>query len=159
MRTIPSCLCAAFVLGLPAVVLASPQGAEELLGTWRGTSTCTDRVAAPACQDEAVVYEFRKGEKAGTVILAADKVVSGRRVPMGEMTFAFDAALGCWRSDFESPRLTSRWCFTIEGDTLKGTATLLPGKEVVRRVAAKRETQGGSRESGPQSEARDEIIA
>jgi hypothetical protein len=95
-------------------------------------------VAAPACQDETVVYEFRKGEKAGTVILAADKVVSGERVPMGEMTFAYDPALACWRSEFESPRLKSRWCFTVEGDTLKGTATLLPGNQVVRRVAARR---------------------
>jgi hypothetical protein len=127
-----------FVLSAAAVVAAPQHSVEDLRGTWRGTSKCTDRVAAPACQDETVVYEFRQGEKAGTVILAADKVVSGERVPMGELTFAFDSALACWRSDFESPRVKSRWCFTVEGDTLKGTATLVPGNQVVRRVAAKR---------------------
>jgi hypothetical protein len=126
------------VLSVAAVLSASQHTVDELRGTWRGTSTCTDRVAAPACQDETVVYAFRNADKPGTVIVAADKIVNGDRVPMGEMTFAYDAALACWRSDFESPRVTSRWCFTVEGNTLKGTATLLPGNQVIRRVNAKR---------------------
>jgi hypothetical protein len=33
-------------------------GPAQLIGVWRGTSICTDRVAAPACHDETVVYEF-----------------------------------------------------------------------------------------------------
>ena len=42
---------------------AKTPGPAELIGTWRGTSTCTDRVAAPACNDETVVYEFSAGPK------------------------------------------------------------------------------------------------
>ena len=138
MAKITRCFCACAVLGLAAVSSASQHTIDELRGTWRGTSTCADRVAAPSCQDETVVYEVRPGDKAGTVILAADKIVNGERVPMGELTFAYDTPLACWRSDFESPRLKSRWCFTVEGNTLTGTATLLPGNQVVRRITAKR---------------------
>jgi hypothetical protein len=124
----------------PAVAQPSRQhDVAELLGTWRGTSTCSDRVAAPACQDEVVVYEVRRGDKAGELILAADKIVSGQREPMGELTFVFDTKESCWRSDFESPRVTSRWCFIVEGDKLRGTARLLPGNQVVRKVQATRD--------------------
>lgn len=137
MSRVVRCTCALVVLAA-ATSSARQHALEELRGTWRGTSTCTDRVAAPACKDETVVYEFRPGDKAGTAILAADKIVNGERVPMGELTFAFDAALGCWRSDFESPRVKTRWCFTVKGDALTGTATELPGKQVVRRVAVGR---------------------
>ena len=138
MTNVIRCACVLFVLSAAAVPAAQRHTVDELRGTWRGTSTCTDRVAAPACQDETVVYEIRNGDKDGTAILAADKIVKGERVPMGELTFVYDAALGCWRSDFESPRMKSRWCFTVEGDTLNGTARLLPGNELVRRVAVKR---------------------
>ena len=138
MPTVTRCACVAFVLSLAAASSASQHTVDELRGTWRGTSTCTDRVAAPACQDETVVYEFRDGDKAGTIILAADKIVNGARVPMGEMTFTYDPPLACWRSEFESPRLKWRWCFSVEGKTLKGTATQLPGKQVVRRISVRR---------------------
>jgi hypothetical protein len=112
---------------------------ESLLGTWRGTSTCTDKVAAPACQDETVIYDVRRGDKPGHAILAAHKIVNDQRVPMGELDFAWDAAEACWRSDFASPRVTSRWCLVVAGDRLTGTARLLPGNQVIRRVQANRE--------------------
>src|SRR3954465_868012 len=102
------------LLSLRAVQTPPTPTLSQLQGTWRGTSTCADRVAAPACQDETVVYDVRNGDKAGTAILAADKVVNGERAPMGELTFAYDQPLACWRSDFESPRLKSRWCLTVE---------------------------------------------
>ena len=40
---------------------APGQGAapvDEIVGTWRGSSVCVDRQAAPACNDEQVVYEI-----------------------------------------------------------------------------------------------------
>ncbi len=107
---------------------------DDLLGTWRGTSTCVDRVAAPACQDEVIVYEFRRADKAEHVIVKADKIVNDGREPMGELEFAYDGQESCWRADFESPRVKSRWCLTTAGPRMKGTARLLPGNEVVRRV-------------------------
>jgi hypothetical protein len=133
---------------LALAVLSAPGAAQpavthsvvELLGTWRGTSTCTDKAAAPACRDETVVYDIRRGDKPGDAILAADKVVDDRRVPMGELHFAWDAVAACWRSDFASPNVTSRWCLTTDGATLKGTAILLPGKQIIRRVEVHRIT-------------------
>lgn len=126
------------VLSVRASAQPPAHSVDELLGTWRGTSTCTDKVAAPACHDETVVYEFRRGEKPGHAIVAADKIVDGRRVPMGELDFAWDTAAACWRSDFGSPTVTSRWCFTVDGTTLKGTARLLPGNQIIRRVEVHR---------------------
>lgn len=130
------------VLAGVLVLAAQPPRAhsiDEIVGTWKGTSVCTDRVAAPACQDETVVYEVRAGSKPGTAVLKADKVVNGERVPMGDLEFAYDATEGCWRSDFESPRVRSRWCFTIDGRTLTGTARLSPGNQTIRRVAVVRD--------------------
>src|SRR6185295_16812892 len=71
---------------LPPFSLAASEAAIQAapMGVWRGASTCTDRVAAPACHDEVVVYEFTAGAKAGTVHWKADKIVDGQRQPMGE---------------------------------------------------------------------------
>lgn len=108
-------------------------------GTWRGTSQCTDRVAAPACQDETVVYEFTRGAKAGTVHLAADKVVDGKREPMGEFDLEYDKTERCWKAEFNSPRLRSVWCFVIDGAQLTGTARLLPGNQTIRKVSLRKD--------------------
>lgn len=104
------------------------------LGVWRGTSTCTDRVAAPACRDEVVVYEFKAGAKAGTVHWRADKVVDGERLPMGEMDLAYDAELACWKAEFVSPRVHSVWCLAVEDAHMTGTAWVLPGKQTIRKI-------------------------
>lgn len=132
----------ALAIGVLSVRISAQSSAahsvDELLGTWRGTSTCTDRVAAPACRDETVVYDVRRGDKPGDAIVSADRIVDDRRVPMGELRFAWDAVAACWRADFESPNLTSRWCLTIDGTSLKGTARLLPGNQIIRRVEVHR---------------------
>lgn len=112
---------------------------EELIGTWRGTSTCTDRVAAPACRDEVVVYDFTSGAKPGTVSRKADKVVEGRREPMGEMDLAYDAEQRCWSAEFRSPRGGVVWCLAVDGAHLTGTGRLLPGKETVRRIDVRKD--------------------
>ena len=52
------------------------QADTSILGTWRGTSTCVDKVAFPACHDEVVIYEIRSHlTAADSVIVRADKVV------------------------------------------------------------------------------------
>lgn len=111
---------------------------SQLLGTWRGTSVCTDRAAAPACQDETVVYEFTRGAAAGVVHWAADKVVNGKREPMGEMDLTYDPSESCWKAEFTSPRVKSVWRLTVEDGKLTGSARLLPGNETVRRIALRR---------------------
>src|SRR3954471_15014437 len=105
MRT----LAVATLLSLRAVQTPPTPTLSQLLGTWRGTSVCTDRVAAPACQDETVVYEFTRGTQPGTVHWLADKIVNDKRESMGEMDLSYDSAESCWKAEFSSPRLKSVW--------------------------------------------------
>jgi hypothetical protein len=121
---------------LPAPTAGGPAAPS---GVWRGASTCTDRVAAPACRDEVVVYEFTDGAKPGIVHWKADKIVEGRREPMGEMDLAWDKGEACWRAEFKSPRVHSVWCLTVDGPRIRGTARLLPGRQVVRKIEVRRD--------------------
>jgi hypothetical protein len=125
----------------PSVTVASPGGAGQPApsGVWRGTSICTDRVAAPACHDEVVVYEFTAGAKPGTVLWKADKVVDGQRAPMGEMELTYDAGEACWRAEFTSPRSDSVWCLVFDGARMTGTGRLLPGNQTIRQIDVRRE--------------------
>ena len=136
------------VLGCAAVILAKGSvahtqsetiGPAQLVGTWRGTSLCTDRIAAPACHDETVVYEFTAGSKAGTVHWVADKVVNGRRERMGELDLAYEKAEACWKAEFSSPRVRDAWCLVANGTQLSGTGRLLPGNQTVRKVNLRKE--------------------
>lgn len=112
---------------------------SEVVGTWQGTSTCTDRVAAPACNDEVIVYEISAGASRGTAHQKAYKIVNGQRDLMGELDFQYSAEDRCWRADFGSPRPTVVWCLSISGTTMTGSAWRLPGKQVVRAVNARKQ--------------------
>ena len=120
---------------------AAPEAAGQAApsGLWRGTSTCTDRVAAPACHDEVVVYEFTAGEKPGTVKWRADKVIDGERQAMGEMELVYDAAEACWRAEFQSPRSHSVWCLAVDGAHMTGTGRLVPGNQVIRKIDVRKD--------------------
>jgi hypothetical protein len=133
---------ALLVLALPSFPWGEPAShpAADLIGTWKGTSVCTDRVAAPACKDEVIVYEFTAGPKPGTVRWQADKVVDGKRESMGDpFEMAYDEGDDCWKTEFQSPRARVVWCLAVSGDRLTGSAWLLPGKPKVRKVDARRE--------------------
>jgi hypothetical protein len=121
--------------------LAAPEAAGPVapLGVWRGTSTCTDLVVAPACHDEVVVYEFTAGAKAGTVHWQAVKMVDGERQPMGEMDLAYDAGEACWKAEFVSPRVHSVWCLAVDGAHMTGTARVLPGKQTIRKIDVRKD--------------------
>lgn len=107
----------------------------EIVGTWSGSSVCVDRQAAPACNDEQVVYEIHASSgKPNTVTNNADKVVDGKRVPMGVLEFKRDAQSGSWTSELDTPRVHALWRITVNGATLTGTLTLLPSKAVVRKI-------------------------
>jgi hypothetical protein len=126
----------------PAQAAAQSAPVSQLLGTWRGTSTCTDRVAAPACQDETVVYVFTPGATPATVHWMAYKIVDATRQLMGELDLSYDRAESCWKAEFTSPRLKSVWRLTVDGGDgrkLTGSARLLPGNETIRRVSVEKE--------------------
>jgi hypothetical protein len=130
------------VVGIIAVSTPDVPGPEQLIGLWRGTSICSDRVAAPACQDETIVYEFKAGAQPGTVRWAADKVVNGKRESMGDpLDLTYDTTEKCWKVEVTSPRVKIVWCLAVavEGRHLTGTARLLPGNETVRKVDARKQ--------------------
>jgi hypothetical protein len=112
---------------------------SELIGTWQGTSTCVDRVAAPACRDEVVVYDFTVGAQPGTVQWKADKVVEGQRKPMGEMDLVYEPGESCWVAEFSSPRGRVAWCLVVDGAHMTGTGRLLPGKQTIRRIDVRKD--------------------
>jgi hypothetical protein len=130
---------AALLLSLAGPDASTAHDRSEVIGTWRGTSVCTDRVAAPACKDEVVVYDVTAGVKAGEVHWKADKVVNGERLTMGEMDMAYDSGDACWRAVFTGPRGQVVWCLAVEGTKMAGRAWLLPGKQQVRKVEAKKD--------------------
>lgn len=108
----------------------------EIIGTWQGTSTCSDRVAAPACNDEVIVYEMTAGAARGAAHQKAFKIVNGQRDLMGEMDFTYSAADKCWRAELGARVV---WCLTVSGGAMQGSAWLLPGKQVVRVVQARKQ--------------------
>src|SRR5262245_49654042 len=111
----------------------------QLIGVWRGTSTCTDRVAAPACRDEDVVYELTAGPRPDTVHWVADKIVNGQRERMGEFDVTYDNAEACWKVQVSSPRVTIVWRLFVKDRSMSGTARLLPSNETVREIALRKE--------------------
>jgi len=111
----------------------------EFVGTWRGTSTCVNPQIAPSCTDETVVYEVRGSENGKAVVLKADKVVDGRRVPMGDLEFVYSEKESCWRSEFTTPRVHGVWCLAMEKHSMTGSLRVLPSNAEVRKVQVKRD--------------------
>jgi hypothetical protein len=135
-------LVVAFVLVVACALgeaLAGP--VEEIVGTWRGTSACVDRQAAPACTDEEVIYEIVvSAGRPEAVTVTADKVVDGKRVSMGSLDFTLEPTSRSWTSELETPRMHALWRLSVSGTTMSGTATLLPSQAVVRRVDLRKDT-------------------
>src|SRR4029078_9863941 len=111
----------ALLSGASGQATENAPGPEQLIGTWRGASNVTHRVAAPACNDETVVYEFTAGPKPAMVHWKADKVVNGRREAMGEFDLAYDTTEACWKAEYRGPRVTTVWRLTVDGKHLTGT--------------------------------------
>ena len=129
-------LLAALALILVPVSVSSAQA--RVVGTWQGTSTCTDKVAFPACHDEQVVYVIRPlGAGADSVTVKADKIVNGARESMGDLQFG-SSGDGTWLAEFKTERFHDRWTLTVEGDRITGTLVDLPSGRLVRNVALRR---------------------
>ena len=130
------------VVACAALALSAAQSTpppSELIGTWRGTSTCSDREAAPAWKDKVVIYDFTPGEAAGSVHWKADKVVNGQRRTMGEFDVVYNPSESCWRADLQTPQFNMVWRVSVNGKQLTGSAMLLPGKQVVRKIEARKD--------------------
>jgi len=135
---------ASAVLVIVSIGFASPGLAQNaLVGTWRGTSTCADEVAFPACKDEIVIYTARPlVPPADSVLVQADKIVNGVREEMGELRYGRDSA-GAWRAEFKNARVHLLWTLRIDGDLMTGTLTDLPSGRLARRVSLRRAPNEG----------------
>jgi hypothetical protein len=124
------------LLLIAAAAVAAP--APSILGEWRGTSTCVDRVFAPACKDEVVVYRFTAGAR-DTVHLAAFKIVSGEEQFMGALDFTRSGPGPDWSGDFRNARVHIRWRYHLAADTLiTGELIDVPTGKRVRRARVTR---------------------
>jgi hypothetical protein len=129
-------LPAAFVIASVHVSVCVAQA--PIVGTWQGTSTCADKVAFPACNDEVVVYVVSAlGAASDSVTLRADKLVGDAREFMGELLFGKDSS-GAWHADLRTARYRGRWTLTIDGDRMTGILVDLPSGQQVRHVSLRR---------------------
>ncbi len=112
--------------------------ADSIVGTWRGTSLCVNRKAAPACTDEQALYRIT-AKTADAVVLEGNKIVHGKVEFMGEFRPTFDASTGTWVAVFEGPRKSARLRLKVADGKLTGTMSLLPDDIVIRRIELTKE--------------------
>jgi hypothetical protein len=123
----------------PADPVAAEKAAAKFRGTWAGTSTCVGD--HPGCTNESVVYRFVPFTAAPwQVRCLADKIVEGKRLPMGALMFQYDDKARGLRCEFTTPKSKVRvvWSFALVGDSLRGDLTQLPDGDKVRDVRAVR---------------------
>ncbi len=124
----------AAALALCFVVARSQQAHSSAVGTWRGESICTDK-SRTACKNEVVVYRFEEvAGKQNVLTLLADKIIDGRRVPMGKLECEYDEAAGTLSCEFTIRQTHGLWEYKVSGDTMDGTLVLLPARTLGRRV-------------------------
>jgi len=110
----------------------------DLVGSWRGTSTCVDRVHFPACHDEQVIYDAQqKGRAPDTVTVRADKVVNGVRDFMGEFDFHL-APDSTWVAEYQNPSVRFRIVLRVREAHLTGFLADEPSGRQVREIKAER---------------------
>lgn len=111
--------------------------APSVFGTWKGESICVGN--RPACKNEVVVYRFEAVPgKAGVVLLLADKIIEGQRVPMYKLEFQYDEGKGELSCEFTKRQTHGLWQYKVSGDAMEGTLVLLPDREPGRRVKVNR---------------------
>ena len=117
--------------------VAARQPAPPVIGTWKGDSTC--RGNRPACKNEVVVYRFEAvAGKPDAILWFADKIVEGKREPMGKAEMHYDQAKGELSWEFTVRQNHGLWQFKVSVDTMEGTLVLLPTRGLVRVVKVKR---------------------
>jgi hypothetical protein len=118
-----------------ARALANPPSA---VGTWTGESICADK-NRPACKNEVVVYRIEEiSGRPGVLLLFADKIIEGKRDPMGKLECGYDEAAGTLSCEFTRRQTRGLWQYKVSGDRMEGTLVLLPDKTLGRRVKVRR---------------------
>jgi Protein of unknown function (DUF3224) len=120
-----------FLSGFAGSQQAPAHDLRNLLGEWSGESICVGN--SPSCHDEKVIYHL-SSTAPGQVTMDGDKLVNGKREPMGTLQFQHDPIKGTLVGELQNARYHGRWEFAVKGNTMEGTLTLLPDNLVVRRA-------------------------
>jgi len=132
-----------FVFALVVLLFASGAvraQASSLTGDWSGESICVGEVGA--CKDEKVVYHISvDSADANKVKIAADKIVNGKPEFMGDILLKYDARNNTLTGDLESPRFRGVWEFTVKGNMMWGTLSLLPDRRIGRQIRVTKSEQ------------------
>jgi hypothetical protein len=111
---------------------------SKLVGDWTGESICVGN--NPSCHDEKVIYHVSKSStEANKYTIAADKIVDGKPEPMGILDFKYDGKKGTLVGEFQNSRYHGLWEYTVKGNVMEGTLSLLPDRTIVRRIKVKKE--------------------
>jgi hypothetical protein len=138
-----------FAESRPADPVAAEKGAAKFRGTWTGTSTCVGD--HPACKNEIVVYRFVPFPAVPwQVRCLADKIVGGKRLPMGALMFQYDERTRGLRCELTAPNTHGAWSFVVDGDSLRGEFTFLPDGDKGRDVRAVRVEDESKLPAAPQ---------
>jgi hypothetical protein len=123
--------------GMQCQPAAAQTSQAFVLATWKGESICVGN--RPACKNEVVVYRFEAvAGKPDMVMLLADKIIDGKRVPMGKLEFRYQESTRELSCEFTRGQTHGLWQFKVTGDSIDGTLVLLPDRELVRRVNVKK---------------------
>ena len=127
------CLFLVGCMSVTMIVAGQVQQSSQLVGDWMGESICVGEIGA--CHDEQVVYHVSVDATDATrVKIGADKVIEGKPDFMGDIALHFDAANHTLIGNLESPRDRGVWEFTVKGNTMWGTLSLLPERRIVRQI-------------------------
>ena len=107
--------------------------AQSFEGIWKGTSIC--QIKNSPCHDEIVVYHISKDSTGKSYDMIANKIVDGKEVYMGTISFTYDNQQKVFVS-VDSAR-KARWEFRITGNAMKGT--LMYKGDLYRVVDVKKE--------------------
>ena len=121
------------------------QQRSSLLGDWTGESICVGN--NPSCHDEKVIYHVSTPARENDrVKIAADKIVNGKPEPMGVIDLKYDARKQTLTGETQTARYRLWWEFTVKGDMMEGTLSMLPDRAIARRIKVQKNesTQKGA---------------
>jgi hypothetical protein len=106
-------------------------------GTWSGTSTCVGN--RPACKNEIVVYRFIPIDgHPNQLRLYADKIIEGKRLPMGALVLDLNESARTLRGEFTRGHTHGEWSFAVKGDAMTGQLVILPERSIGRDVKVRK---------------------
>ena len=125
--------CIVTTLCLATCVFVRAQQSSALAGDWTGESLCFGN--NPSCHDEKVVYHISIDSSDATKVkIAADKIVDGKPVSMGDVYLKYDSEKRTLTGDFQTPRYRGVWEFVVKGNVIEGGLYLLPDRATGRKI-------------------------